>query len=120
MAVRERRRGNQANPQDKANYLIICGFFLTLWLMLLKSWSDSQFTVVVGFVGTILGALGGFLTGRMHAQQQTDTAVNTGSVENMTVKTDQQPAPANEVYYQDDGNTKELTPDRLRELGLRR
>jgi hypothetical protein len=112
----ERRRGNQANPQDKCNYLIIVGFFLTLWLMLLKAWSDSQFTVVVGFVGTILGALGGFLTGRMHAQQQTDTAVNTGSVENMTVKTDQQP----QSDYADDRKTKELSPELLREIQGRR
>jgi hypothetical protein len=105
----ERRRGNQANPQDKCNYLIIVGFFLTLWLMLLKAWSDSQFTVVVGFVGTILGALGGFLTGRMHANQQTDTAVNTGTVDHMTIKTDMPQSEFREEVRK--GDTRKLDLD---------
>lgn len=116
----ERRRGNAANPQDKANYLIIAGSFITLWMILFKPWETTQFTVVVGFAGTILGYLGGFLTGRAHGSQQSDTAVNTGSIENMTVKTDQQPNPKNEIYYQDDGKTKELSPEIRDEILFRR
>lgn len=116
MPVRERRRGNQSNPQDKANYAIIGGFFLTVWIILLKQWTDAQFTVVTVFVGTMLGGLSGFLAGRAIATQtHPETQVNAATAD-VTAR----PEPAKpEIFYQDDGKTKELTPDQLQRYGLR-
>jgi hypothetical protein len=113
MAVRERRRGNQANPQDKANYLVITGLFVTAWVLLLKVWPEPHIPVVFNAVCFILGIFGNYLTGRTHNAQQSDAGVNAGTVEHMTVR----PEPAEFPPIRRSG-TQEYTEDTRRELGL--
>lgn len=113
MAVRERRRSHQSHPQDKANYLVIGVLFIVLCILLLKNWPDNLAREAFTLAGPIVGGLINYLTTRANAQ--TDTAVNTGSVENMTVKAD----PASE--FRDEarqGDTEELTLEKRRRLGI--
>jgi hypothetical protein len=112
----ERRKGNQANPQDKANYLVIAGLFVTAWVLLLKVWPEPHIPVVFNAVCFILGIFGNYLTGRTHNAQQSDAGVNAGTVEHMTVRPD-----ASQSEYREEmrkGDTEELTLDKRRRLGI--
>lgn len=108
MPVRERRRGNQSRPADKANYLVIGGLFLVVMTLLLKPWSEQSAREAFILAGTIVGGLINFLT---HHTAQNEAQVNAGTVENVTVK----PEPVSEYR---EGDTEELTLEKRRRLGI--